>query len=118
MQAQLDQLRAQLTTSEDTNVSAADDKALSGKMTKFSDLELQERDRGKALRARGRGGGDRPHDQRTQDALFARDRRPGDAAGIEISRSARSTSAWRFLASLIAWGAAVGAMAFVRNHMA
>ena len=43
MQSQLEQMRAQLTTNNEKSVSASADKALSGKMTKFADLDLEER---------------------------------------------------------------------------
>ena len=43
MQSQLEQLKAQLTSQTEQNVSTTADKALSGKMTKFAELDLNER---------------------------------------------------------------------------
>ncbi len=117
MQSQLEQMRAQLTTNTDKSVSAVTDKALSGKMTKFADLDLEERiaEKRYALSVAA-----------VQTARMISERRMlylHEIAAPALPQESKYPNRWlsvgmTFLASLIAWGATVAAMTFVRNHMA
>jgi capsular polysaccharide transport system permease protein len=117
MKTQFEQMNAQLTTQGEKQSGAVADKALSGKMTKFAELDLE----------------DRIAEKRYATAVAA-----VEAARIlserrmlylhEIVAPAQAEESeypWRWLsvgmtlvASIIAWVSAIAAMAFVRNHMA
>jgi capsular polysaccharide transport system permease protein len=117
MQSQLEQMKAQLTSQTDRSVSAMADKALSGKMTKFAELDLEERIAEKRYEVSVAA---------VEAARMMSERRmlylheivapalPEDAKYPKRLLNIGMT----FLASLLAWAATVGAMNFVRNHMA
>jgi capsular polysaccharide transport system permease protein len=117
MQSQLQDLKGQLTSQTDQTVSATADKALSGKMTKFAELDLNERIAEKryglsvaAVEAA------RTLSERKMLYLH-------EIVAPALPQDPEYPKRWldvgmTFLASLLAWGVAVGAMNFVRNHMA
>jgi len=117
MQAQLDQLKAQLTSQTEQNVSATADKALSGKMTKFSEYDLEERIAEKRYEVAVAS---------VEAARMMSERRMlylHEIVEPALPEEAKYPKRWltigmTILASLIAWGVTVGAMSFVRNHMA
>jgi capsular polysaccharide transport system permease protein len=117
MSTQLDEMKAQVTAPNKTSISALADKTLSGKMTKFAELDL---------------------DQRIAEKRYAQAVAAVEAARIlnerkmmylheivapALPEDAKYPKRWlsigmTFLASIIAWGATFGMIAFVRNHMA
>jgi capsular polysaccharide transport system permease protein len=117
MQNQLAELKGQLTSQTDQTVSATADKALSGKMTKFAEFDLNERIAEKryelsvaAVEAT------RMLSERKMLYLH-------EIVAPALPQDPEYPKRWldvgmTFLASLIGWGVAVGAMNFVRNHMA
>jgi capsular polysaccharide transport system permease protein len=117
MKSQLEQLQAQLTTQGEQDASAAADKALSGKMTKYAELDLDERiaEKRYALTV-----------ATVEAARVLSERRMlylHEVVAPALPEESEYPKRWlsigmTFLASLIAWVVAVAAMAFVRNHMA
>jgi capsular polysaccharide transport system permease protein len=118
MSTQLDGMKAQVTApSKENGISALADKTLSGKMTKFAELDLE---------------------QRISEKRFAQAIAAVEAARIlnerkmlylhqvvapAVPEDAKYPKRWlsigmTFLASLIAWGVTFGMILFVRNHMA
>jgi capsular polysaccharide transport system permease protein len=117
MSTQLDGMKAQVTAPSNNGVSALAEKTLSGKMTKFAELDL---------------------DQRIAEKRYAQSAAAVEAARIlnerkmlylheivapAVPEDAKYPKRWlsigmTFLASIIAWGATFGMIAFVRNHMA
>jgi capsular polysaccharide transport system permease protein len=116
MQSQLEQTKARLTQSQ-KGVSTADDKSLSGKMPKFAELELEERIAEKRY-ARSATAVDSARILSERRGLYLHEiiapTLPGEAKYPKRLLSIGVT----FLASLAAWGLAVAAMTFVRDHMA
>jgi capsular polysaccharide transport system permease protein len=117
MQTQLDQLNAQLTSRTEQSVSAEANQSLSGKMTKFAELDLNERIAEKRYELAAAA---------VEAARMLTERRmlylhkivaPALPEEAEYPKRLLSIGI-TFLASLLAWGTAVGAMTFVRNHMA
>jgi capsular polysaccharide transport system permease protein len=117
MQSQLEQMKAQLTSQTDQSVSAMADKALSGKMTKFAELDLEERIAEKRYEVSVAA---------VEAARMMGERRMlylHEIVAPAQPEDAKYPKRWlsigmTFLASLIVWAATVGAMSFVRNHMA
>jgi capsular polysaccharide transport system permease protein len=117
MKGQLEQLRAQLTSQNEQSVSATADKALSGKMTKFAELDLDERiaEKRYALTVAA-----------VESARVLSERRMlylHEIVAPAMPEESKYPKRWLFtgmtlLASLIGWATAVAATAFVRNHMA
>lgn len=116
MQSQLEQTKARLTQGGQSTA-AAGDKTLAGKMPKFAELELEERiaEKRYALAAAAVDTARMMSERRTlylheivAPALPAEAKYPKRLLSIGVT----------FLASLVAWGLTVAAMAFVRNHMA
>jgi capsular polysaccharide transport system permease protein len=117
MQSQLEQLKAKLTNQTEQNVSAAADSTLSGKMTKFAELDLNERiaEKRYALSV-----------ATVEAARMMSERKMlylHEIVAPALPQDAAYPKRWldvgmTFLASLIAWAVTVGAMNFVRNHMA
>lgn len=117
MQSQLQQMKAQLTAQTELGVAAVADKALSGKMTKFAELDLEERIAEKRYEVAAAS---------VEAARMMSERRmlylhevvepalPEDAKYPRRLLNIGMT----ILASLLAWAATVGALHFVRNHMA
>ena len=117
MQSQLEDLRAQLTSQTEQSVSATADKTLSGKMTKFAELDLEERIAEKRYEVSVAA---------VEAARMMSDRRmlylheivaPAQPEDAEYPKRWLNVG-MTILASFIAWAATVGAMSFVRNHMA
>jgi capsular polysaccharide transport system permease protein len=117
MQSQLEQMKAQLTSQTEQNVSAAADKALSGKMTKFAELDLEERIAERRYEVSVAA---------VEAARMMSERRMlylHEIVAPALPQDAKYPRRWlsismTFLGSLIAWAATVGALSFVRNHMA
>jgi capsular polysaccharide transport system permease protein len=117
MQSQLEQMKAQLTSQTDQSVSAMADTALSGKMTKFAELDLEERIAEKRYEVSVAA---------VEAARMMGERRMlylHEIVAPAQPEDAKYPKRWlsigmTFLASLIVWAATVGAMSFVRNHMA
>jgi len=117
MQSQLEQLKTQLTSQTEQNVSPSDDKALSGKMTKFAELDLNERiaEKRYALSV-----------ATVEAARMMSERKMlylHEIVAPALSQDPEYPKRWldvgmTFLASVIAWAVSVGAMNFVRDHMA
>jgi capsular polysaccharide transport system permease protein len=117
MSTQLDDMKGQVTAPSKNGISAIADKTLSGKMTKFAELDLE---------------------QRISEKRFAQAIAAVEAARIlnerkmlylhqvvapAVPEDAKYPKRWlsigmTFLASLIAWGMTFGMIVFVRNHMA
>ena len=117
MKSQLDQINAQLTTQGEKQSDAVADKTLSGKMTKFAQLDLEERIAEKRYATAVAA---------VEAARILSERRmlylheivpPALPEEYEYPRRLLSI-AMVFVASIIAWAGAIAAMAFVRNHMA
>jgi capsular polysaccharide transport system permease protein len=117
MQSQLEQMRAQLTSHTEQGIGATADKALSGKMTKFAELDLEERIAERRYETAAAS---------VEAARMVGERRmlylhevvapalPEDAKYPRRLLNIGMT----ILVSLLAWAATVGALHFVRNHMA
>jgi capsular polysaccharide transport system permease protein len=117
MQSQLEQLKAQLTSQTEQNESTTADKALSGKMTKFAELDLNERIAEKRY-ALSVATVEASRMMSERKMLYLH-----EIVAPALPQDAEYPKRWldvgmTFLASLLAWAAAVGAMNFVRNHMA
>jgi capsular polysaccharide transport system permease protein len=117
MKSQLEAVQAQITTQNENGLSAMAEKALSGKMTKFAELDLEERIAEKRYAASVAA---------VEAARILSERRmlylheivaPALPEESKYPKRLLST-AMAFLASLVSWGAAVGGIGFVRNHMA
>ncbi len=117
MKGQLDEMKAQLTSQDEKNISAVADKALSGKMTKFAELDLEERIAEKRYAVSVAA---------VEAARMMSERRMlylHEIVAPALPEEAMYPRRWlsigmTFAASLIAWAATVVAMTFVRNHMA
>jgi capsular polysaccharide transport system permease protein len=116
MQSQLEQTKARLTQSG-RSVAAAADKALSGKMPKFAELDLEERiaEKRYALSVTAVEAARMMSERQmlylheiVAPALPAESKYPKRLLSIVVT----------FLVSLTAWGSTVAAITFVRNHMA
>ncbi|MGA2895924.1 MAG: lipopolysaccharide biosynthesis protein, partial [Xanthobacteraceae bacterium] len=117
MQSQVVQMQAQLTSQTEQSVAATADKALSGKMTKFAELDLEERIAERRYETAAAS---------VEAARMMSERRmlylhevvapalPEDAKYPRRLLNIGMT----ILGSLLAWAATVGALHFVRNHMA
>jgi capsular polysaccharide transport system permease protein len=117
MKSQLAEMKAQLTSQDEKGLSAAADKALSGKMTKFAELDLEERIAEKRYAMSVAA---------VEAARMMSERRMlylHEIVAPALPEESMYPRRWlsvgmTLLGSLIAWAATVGAMAFVRNHMA
>jgi capsular polysaccharide transport system permease protein len=117
MQAQLNQMKGQLTSQTEQAISATADKALSGKMTKFAEYDLEERIAEKRYEVAVAS---------VEAARMMSERRMlylHEIVEPALPEDAKYPKRWlnigmMILGSLIAWGIVVGAMNFVRNHMA
>ncbi|HUD88625.1 MAG TPA: lipopolysaccharide biosynthesis protein [Xanthobacteraceae bacterium] len=117
MKGQLEQLQAQLTSQNEQSASATADRALSGKMTKFAELDLDERiaEKRYALTVAA-----------VESARVMSERRMlylHEIVAPALPEESKYPKRWLFtgmtlLASLIGWATAVAAASFVRNHMA
>ena len=117
LNGQLTELKGQMTAQTEKSVGAAADKALSGKMTKFSELELEhgiaQKRYATAVAA-------------LEAARLLSERKMlylHQIVSPALPEEAQYPKRWlsigvALLASLIRWGATVGALVFVRNHMA
>jgi capsular polysaccharide transport system permease protein len=117
MQSQLEQLKAQLTSQTEQNVSTTADKALSGKMNKFAELDLNERIAEKRY-ALSVAAVEAARMMSERKMLYLH-----EIVAPALPEDAEYPKRWldvgmTFLASLIAWAITVGAMNFIRNHMA
>lgn len=117
MKSQLQEMQAHLTSQTEQSASAVAEKALSGKMTKFAELDLEERIAETRYAASAAA---------VEAARMMSERRMlylHEVVAPAVPEESKYPMRWlnvgmTFLASLIGWGATVAAMAFVRNHMA
>jgi capsular polysaccharide transport system permease protein len=117
MKAQLEEMKTLLTSQDEKSVSAMADKALSGKMTKFAELDLEERIAEKRYAVSVAA---------VEAARMMSERRMlylHEIVAPALPEEAMYPRRWldigmTLLASLIAWAGIVGALAFLRNHMA
>lgn len=117
LQGQLDDLKAQVTSQSEKGASAMAEKTLSGKMTKFSELDLEQRIAEKQYAVSVAA---------VEAARILSERRMlylHEIVAPALPEEAKYPKRWlsvgiTLVTSLIAWGATVAAMAFVRNHMA
>jgi capsular polysaccharide transport system permease protein len=117
MQAQLGDLNAQLTTQKEQSAVADADKALSGKMTKFAELDLAERLAEKRY-ATSVAAVEAARMLSERKMLYLREL-VSPALPQESQYPQRLLSiAITFLASILSWVTLMGAIVFVRNHMA
>jgi capsular polysaccharide transport system permease protein len=117
LQSQVEDLKAQLTSQNEKGASAMAEKALSGKMTKFAELDLKQRitEKQYALSVAAR-----------EVAGILSERRMlylHEIIAPALPEESKYPKRWlmvvmTYVGSLIGWSAIVGAMAFVRNHMA
>jgi capsular polysaccharide transport system permease protein len=120
MQSQLDKMKAQLTTHnerDEQNIAAPGDKALSEKMTKFSELQLEETIAAKRY-AMAVAAVEAARILSERKMLYLHEIvAPALPQDSEYPKRLL-TVAMTFLASLLAWASAIIAMAFIRNYMA
>jgi capsular polysaccharide transport system permease protein len=117
LKSQVEQLQAQMTTQGEQAASAEADQALSGKMTKYAEADLEERiaEKRYALSAAA-----------VEAARMLSERRMlylHEIVAPALPEESEYPKRWldvgmTFVASLIAWLSTVAAMAFARNHMA
>jgi len=117
LKTQLEEMKARLTSQNETSASALAEKTLSGKMTKFAELDLEQRiaEKRYALSVAA-----------VETARILSERRMlylHQIVAPALPEESKYPKRWlsigmTFAASLIGWGAMVGAIAFVRNHMA
>jgi capsular polysaccharide transport system permease protein len=117
MQSQLDDMKAQLTSQNEKGAAVLADKALSGKMTKFAQLDLEQRIAEKRYAASVAA---------VETARILSERRMlylHEIVAPALPEESKYPRRWlsvgmTLLASLVGWAATAGAIAFVRNHMA
>jgi capsular polysaccharide transport system permease protein len=117
MSTQLDGMKAQVTGPSKTGISAIAEKTLSGKMTKFAELDLEHRIAEKRY-AQSIAAVEAARLLNERKMLYLH-----EVVAPALPEDAKYPKRWlsigmTFLASLIAWGATFGMIAFVRNHMA
>jgi capsular polysaccharide transport system permease protein len=117
MSSQLEEMKAQLTSQTEKNISAIADKTLSGKMTKFSELDLEQRIAEKRY-ALSVAAVEAARMMSERKMLYLH-----EIVSPALPEESRFPKRWlsvvmTFLASIIGWGATVGMIVFVRNHMA
>jgi capsular polysaccharide transport system permease protein len=117
LKSQVEQLQAQMTTQGEKVASAEADQALSGKMTKYAEADLEERiaEKRYALAV-----------ATVEAARMLSDRQMlylHEIVAPALPQDSKYPKRWlfigmTFIASLAAWLATVGAMSFLRNYMA
>jgi capsular polysaccharide transport system permease protein len=117
MSTQLDGMKAQVTAPNKQGISAVAEKALSGKMTKFAELNLDQRIAEKRY-AQAIGAVEAARMLNERKMLYLH-----EVVAPALPEDAKYPKRWMsigliLLASLVAWGATFGGAAFVRNHMA
>jgi capsular polysaccharide transport system permease protein len=117
MKTQLQQMQAQLTTKNEQSASAIADKALSGKMTKYSEVDLDERIAEKRY-ALSVAAVETAHMLSERKLLYLH-----EVVAPSLPQESNYPRRWldvgmTFFGSLLAWFGTLAAMAFVRNHMA
>jgi len=117
MKNQLEQMKAQLTTQNEKIASVETDKAFSGKMTKYAEADLEERI-AEARYALGAAAVEATRILSERRMLYLH-----EIVAPAQPEESMYPKRWlyvsmTFLATLIAWVAAVAAVAFVRNNMA
>jgi capsular polysaccharide transport system permease protein len=117
MSTQLDDMKAQVTAPTKNPISAIAEKTLSGKMTKFAELDLDQRIAEKRY-AQAIAAVEAARLLNERKMLYLHEvvapALPEDAKYPKRGLSIGMT----FLASIFAWGVTFGMIAFVRNHMA
>jgi len=115
MRSQLEDMKAKLTKTE--NTAAADDEALSGKMTKFDELGLEERIAEKRY-AQTVAAVEAARMMSERRMLYLHEIVPPALPEESTYPKRWLIAAMTFLASIVAWTGAVAGLAFARNHMA
>jgi capsular polysaccharide transport system permease protein len=117
MSTQLDGMKAQVTAPSKNSVSAIAEKTLSGKMTKFAELDLEQRIAEKRY-AQSVAAVEAARILNERKMLYLH-----EVVAPAVPEDAKYPKRWlsiamTFLASIIAWGVSIGMIGFVRNHMA
>ena len=117
LESQIQRVKAQITEQQEKNVETLAQKALSGKMTKFANLDLEQKIAEKSYAAASATlEGARMLSERKMLYLH-------QIVSPARPQEARYPKRWldigmTFVASLTGWGVVIGAAAFVRNNMA
>ena len=117
MNSQIEDMKAQVTSPSEKGISAIAEKTLSGKMTKFAELDLEQRIAEKRYAVSVAA---------VEAARMMNERKMmylHEIVAPALPEDSKYPKRWLsigmiFLASIIAWGITVGAMFFARNHMA
>jgi capsular polysaccharide transport system permease protein len=117
MNTQIADMQAQITSPSEKGISAIAEKTLSGKMTKFAELDLEERIAEKRYAVSAAA---------VEAARMLNERKMlylHEIVAPALPEESKYPRRWLsigmiFLASIIGWGITVGTMFFVRNHMA
>jgi capsular polysaccharide transport system permease protein len=117
MNSQIEDMKAQVTSPSEKGFSAIAEKTLSGKMTKFAELDLDQRIAEKRYAVSVAA---------VEAARMMNERKMmylHEIVAPALPEDSKYPKRWLsvgmiFLASIIGWGITVGAMFFVRNHMA
>jgi capsular polysaccharide transport system permease protein len=117
LKSQVEQLQAQMTTQGEQAVSVEADQALSGKMTKYAEADLEERIAEKRY-ALAVAAVEASRILSERQMLYLH-----EIVAPALPQDSEYPRRWLFtgmtlVASLAAWVATIAAMAFVRNHMA
>ena len=117
MESQVEQLQAQLTNQGEQDASAQADKALSGKMTTYAEADLEERIAEKRY-ALATAAVETARTLSERKMLYLH-----EVVAPALPEESKYPRRWlsvgmTFVASILAWVAALAAVAFVRNHMA
>jgi capsular polysaccharide transport system permease protein len=117
MYSQIEDMKAQVTSQSEKGISAIAEKTLSGKMTKFAELDLEQRIAEKRYAVSVAA---------VEAARMMNERKMmyiHEIVAPALPEDSKYPKRWLsvgmiFLASIIGWGISIGVMFFVRNHMA
>jgi capsular polysaccharide transport system permease protein len=117
MSSQIEDMQAQVTSPSEKGISAIAEKTLSGKMTKFAELDLEQRIAEKRYAVSTAA---------VEAARMLNERKMlylHEIVAPALPEDPKYPNRWLsvgmiFLATITGWGVSVGMIAFVRNHMA
>ena len=117
MNSQIEEMKAQVTAPSEKGISAIAEKTLSGKMTRFAELDLEQRMAEKRY-ALSVAAVEAARMMNERKMLYLH-----EIVAPALPEDSNYPKRWLsvgmiFLASIIGWAATVGIMAFLRNHMA
>jgi len=117
MNSQIEEMKAQVTAPSEKGISAIAEKTLSGKMTRFAELDLEQRMAEKRY-ALSVAAVEAARMMNERKMLYLH-----EIVAPALPEDSNYPKRWLsvgmiFLASIIGWAVTVGIMAFVRNHMA